>query len=178
MSKKSLPLPKVHALLESGPVVLVATSHKGGANVMALSWLTMIDFDPPLIGLVMSDQNRSFAALQAARECTINIPTVEMARKVVACGRTSGARIDKFRRFGLTPLPAARVKAPLIQECAVNLECQVVDARMVPEYDLFILEVVKAWRHRPLKNLKTIHHLGGDRFMVAGRILRLRYKAK
>lgn len=69
--KKSFPLPKVYGLLEPGPVVLVTTAQKGRANVMTLSWLTMMDFKPPLIGMVMSDRNYSFAALKATRQCVI-----------------------------------------------------------------------------------------------------------
>ena len=45
--KKSFPLSKVYGLLEPGPVVLVTTAQKGRANVMTLSWLTMMDFEPP-----------------------------------------------------------------------------------------------------------------------------------
>ena len=45
--KKSFPLSKVYGLLEPGPVVLVTTAQKGHANIMTLSWLTMMDFEPP-----------------------------------------------------------------------------------------------------------------------------------
>lgn len=58
--KKSFPLSKVYGLLEPGPVVLVTTAQKGHANIMTLSWITMMDFEPPLVGMVMSDRNYSF----------------------------------------------------------------------------------------------------------------------
>ena len=64
----------------------------------------------------------------------INIPTVELAEKVVGCGNTPDRRVDKFKTFGLTPAAASRVKAPLIAECYANLECTLVDARMVDKY--------------------------------------------
>jgi flavin reductase (DIM6/NTAB) family NADH-FMN oxidoreductase RutF len=57
--KKFFPLSKVYGLLEPGPVVLVTTAQKGRANVMTLSWLTMMDFEPPLVGMVMSNRNYS-----------------------------------------------------------------------------------------------------------------------
>src|SRR3972149_3526070 len=136
--KKSFPLSKVYGLLEPGPVVLVTTAQKGRANVMTLSWLTMMDFEPPLVGMVMSDRNFSFAALKATKECVINIPTAELAKKVVACGNVSGRRVDKFKAFRLTAAPAARVAAPLIAECYANLECEVVDARMAAKYNFFV----------------------------------------
>jgi hypothetical protein len=42
---------------------------------------------------------------------------VELAKQVVGCGNTSGNRVDKFQTFGLTPVAASQVKAPLIKEC-------------------------------------------------------------
>ena len=52
--KRSYPLSKVHRLLEPGPVVLVTTSHRGRADIMAMSWHTMMEFEPPLVGCVIS----------------------------------------------------------------------------------------------------------------------------
>ncbi len=45
---------------------------------MTLSWHTMMEFEPPLVGCVVSDRYHSFRALKATRECVINIPTVEI----------------------------------------------------------------------------------------------------
>src|SRR5512135_1061801 len=139
MAKKSFPLSKVYRLLEPGPVVLVTTAGKEGPNIMTMSWHTMMEFEPPLVGCVISNRNYTFDILKATKECVINIPAVELAQQVVAIGNTSGQKTDKFQAFGLTPAPASRVKAPLIDECHANLECQVVDTRMVNKYNFFIL---------------------------------------
>jgi len=106
-----------------------------------------IDFEPPIVG------------------CVINIPTVELAEKVVGCGNTSGRKTDKFKVFGLTQAVASRVKAPLIDECYVNLECKVVDETMVTKYNLFIFEVLKAWIDPARKDPRTIHHRGRGAFI-------------
>jgi flavin reductase (DIM6/NTAB) family NADH-FMN oxidoreductase RutF len=176
--KKSFPLSKVYGLLEPGPVVLVTTAQKGRANVMTLSWLTMMDFEPPLVGMVMSDRNYSFAALKATKQCVINIPTVELAAKVVGVGNRSGRRLDKFAAFGLTPRPARRVEPPLIDECYASLECRVTDARMAKRYNFFVLEVLKAWIDPARKRPRTLHHLGKGRFVVDGRTITLPSRMK
>ena len=178
MAKRSLPLAKVYKLIEPGPVVMVSTSKKGQANIMTMSWLTMMEFEPPLIGCVLSGRNYTFDILKATKECVINIPTVELARKVVGCGNTSGRKIDKFETFGLTPVEASCVKAPLIDECYANLECRVVDARMVEKYNFFILEVLKAWIDPSKKDPRTIHHRGKGLFIVDGKTIRLGSKMK
>jgi len=178
MTMKSFPLSKVYRLLEPGPVVLVTTAHKGKANIMTQSWHTMMEFEPPLVGCVISNRNHTFSILKATKECVINIPTVELAKQVVGCGNTSGRSVDKFEAFRLTPAPASRVAAPLIAECYVNLECRVVDTKLVAKYNFFILEVLKAWIDPSKKQPRTIHHLGMGAFMVAGRTIKLPSKMK
>ena len=169
---------KVYGLLEPGPVLLLTTAHKGRANVMAMSWHTMMEFEPPLVGCVVSGRDFSFAALQATRQCVLNIPTVELKAAVVACGNSTGRRVDKFKKFGLTPLPAATVAAPLIAECYASLECRVVDTRLLNRYNFFVLEVQKAWIDPACKDPRTLHHRGRRAFMVAGETIRLASKAK
>jgi flavin reductase (DIM6/NTAB) family NADH-FMN oxidoreductase RutF len=174
MRKRKFPLSRVYRLLESGPVVMVTTARQGRANIMPMSWHTMMEFEPPQVGCVVSDRNHSFRTLKTTRECVINIPTVELATKVVGCGNTSGRRVDKFARFGLTPVRASRVAAPLIGECYASLECRVVDTKLVEKYGFFVLEVIAAWVDRSRKDPRTIHHRGRGVFAVAGRTLRLR----
>jgi flavin reductase (DIM6/NTAB) family NADH-FMN oxidoreductase RutF len=171
MEKKSFLLSGVYRLLECGPVVLVTTSLNGRANVMSMAWHTMMDFTPPLIGCVIDAKSLTFGTLKKTKECVINIPAVDLIAKVVSCGRTSGRDIDKFKTFGLTPLPASRVAAPLIAECWASIECTLVDARMAAKYNFFVLEALKAWVDPRVKNPKTIHHLGKGKFMVAGRTI-------
>lgn len=140
---------------------------------MTMSWPTMIDFEPPIVGCVVSNRNYSFQALKVTKECVINIPTVDLAAAVVGCGNTSGRTLDKFEAFGLTAIKASRVSAPLIEECYASLECRVVDTRSVTRYNLFILQVLRAWCDRSVKHPRTIHHLGYGSFMVAGRRITL-----
>ncbi len=173
---RNLPLSKVYQLLEPGPVVLLTTASKGHANVMAMSWHMMVEFTPPLIACIVSNADYSFAALRSTKECVIAVPSRKLARKVVGVGNCSGEHVDKFKRFGLTAVPAKRVVAPLIAECFANLECKVVNTRLVGEYNLFVLEVVKAWIDPAQKNPKTIHHHGYGKFIVDGRTIKLASK--
>jgi flavin reductase (DIM6/NTAB) family NADH-FMN oxidoreductase RutF len=178
MTKKSFPLSGVYRLLEPGPVVLVTTSHKGKANIMTMSWHTMMEFEPPLVGCVISGWNFSFDALRRTKECVLNIPTAELAKQVVGVGNCSGSRVDKFKKFKLTPQPASQVAAPLIAECYANLECRVADTRMENKYNFFVLEVVQAWIDPAQKNPRTLHHRGKGEFIVAGETIKLPSRMK
>lgn len=178
MKKTAYPLSKVYGLLEPGPVVLLTTTSQERANIMTLSWHMMVEFEPPLVACVVSNRDDSFEMLEASGECAINIPTVELAEKVVGCGNTHGSAVDKFKRFGLTPATASTIKAPLIEECYANIECRIADRDMVEKYGIFILEVLKAWIAPNAKNPQTLHHRGKGAFMTAGETIKLASRMK
>ena len=175
---KPLPLAKVYQLIEPGPVVLLATARDGRANVMTMSWHMMVEFEPPLVACVVSSANYSFAALRKTGEAVIAVPARKLAEKVVQVGNSSGRDIDKFATFGLTPVRAERVAAPLVAECFANLECRVRETRLVAKYNLFILEVLASWIDPAQKQPKTIHHHGYGSFVVDGPALKLKSKMR
>jgi flavin reductase (DIM6/NTAB) family NADH-FMN oxidoreductase RutF len=171
---KNLALSKVYQLLEPGPVVLLTTARKGHANVMTMSWHMMVEFEPPLIACVVSNANFSFTALRATKECVIAIPALKLAPIVVEIGNCSGKDVNKFKKIGLTPELAESVTPPLVAECFANLECRVINTRLVNAFNIFILEVVKAWIDPAQKNPKTIHHHGYGTFAVDGEMIKLK----
>jgi flavin reductase (DIM6/NTAB) family NADH-FMN oxidoreductase RutF len=171
-------LSKVYQLLEPGPAVLLTTASKGRSNVMTMSWHMMVEFEPPLVACVVSEANFSFGALRSTGEAVIAIPTRGLADKVVKIGNCSGRNSDKFKRFGLTPVAAGQIRPPLIKECFCNLECRVKDTSFVKRYNLFILEVLKAWIDSTAKNPKTLHHRGYGSFVVDGAVIKLKSKMR
>lgn len=168
---EKLPLPRAYLLLEPGPVVLLATASGGERNLMTLSWHMVMDFTPR-IAFVTGAWNHSWRALVRERECVIAVPGVDLARKVVAIGACSGADTDKFAKFRLTPLPAARVRAPLVGECLANIECRVVDH--VRLHDLFVVQALRAWVEPRRREQRAFHAVGDGRFVADGRRFSLR----
>jgi flavin reductase (DIM6/NTAB) family NADH-FMN oxidoreductase RutF len=170
---KELQLSKAFQLIEPGPVVLVSTAYKGKANLMTMSWHMVMEFTP-VIGCIIGPWDFSFTALRKTRECVIAIPAVDIIKKVVDIGNCSGKDVDKFKTFGLTPVPAGKVRAPLVAECLANLECRVTDLRLVEKYSLVILRCVKAWTNPKRRERRTFHAVGDGTFVVDGRTLNLR----
>jgi flavin reductase (DIM6/NTAB) family NADH-FMN oxidoreductase RutF len=176
---RRLPLGRAYRLIEPGPVVLVVTAAAGEPpDAMAMSWHTMMEFEPPLVGCVISGSHLTWERLRKSRECVIAVPTVELARAVVGCGNASGRTTDKFTRFGLTALPASLVSAPLVAECWANLECRLVDEALADSYNFVVLEVVAAWIDPARKAPRMLHHRGRGEFAVDGRVLRLPSRMK
>ncbi len=165
---KALKLSRAFTLMESGPVVLVTTNDGKKNNIMTISWTMVVDFTP-VLAITTGAWNHSFAALRKTRQCVIAIPTVDLLDEVVGIGTCSGADTDKFARFQLTPVPARRVRAPLIRECLAHIECTVVD--LIKKHNLVILEGVAAWTDPSRKEKRTVHAIGDGTFIVDGRRL-------
>lgn len=171
MSMTELPIEKAFMLVEPGPVMMVTTNDKGRNNIMTLSWHMVTDFTPQ-IALTTGPWNYSFQALMHTKECVLAIPAIDLAEKVVRIGDCSGADVDKFKTFGLTPLPAAEVKAPLISECLACLECRVTD--YLESQGIFILQGIRAWIDKDRKERRTFHANGDGTFIVDGDVINLR----
>ena len=75
-------------------------------------------------------------------EFVINLTTKKLARATDWCGVRSGKDYDKFKEMKLTPVKGSKVKAPLIKESPINIECVVKEIKPLGVHDMFIAEVV------------------------------------
>jgi flavin reductase (DIM6/NTAB) family NADH-FMN oxidoreductase RutF len=171
IEKRDFPVSQVRRYLEPGPIVLVSSKWKGKTNIMTMGWHTVVEFTPSLVGCVIAGSNHSFPMIHNSGECVINLPTTALIDVVVGIGNTSGAEIDKFEKFALTPDKAHRVEAPLIRECHASFECRLHDDALIDKYNFFIFEVVKAHVAVSPKHPKTLHYTGDGVFMVSGKII-------
>jgi flavin reductase (DIM6/NTAB) family NADH-FMN oxidoreductase RutF len=170
---RRMKLSRAFTLLEPGPVVLVTTRDGRKNNIMTISWTMVVDFTP-VFAITTGPWNHSYAALTRTRECVIAIPAVDLLDAVVGIGTCSGADTDKFARFGLTAVPGAVVKAPLVGECLANVECRVVE--FVRRHDIVVLEGVAAHVDPGRRERRTVHAVGDGTFIVDGRRLDRRTK--
>ncbi|MFP3089688.1 flavin reductase family protein [Treponema sp. TIM-1] len=162
---KPFPLNKAFTFLEPGPVVLVTTADGGRYNIMTLSWTMVLDFSPRF-AFMTGPWNYSCKALLKTKECVIAIPTVDMSKTVVSIGACSGAEVNKFEKFHLTPLEAKCVDAPLIRECYANIECRVID--YIKKHGIFVLDAMAAWIDEKRKEKRLFHAIGDGRFIADG----------
>ena len=140
MEKKSL---TPTTMLFPTPVVLVTcVDEVGKPNIITLAWAGVVNSEPPMIGISIRPSRYSHKCIKRSKEFVVNLPTEAMVRGVDACGLVSGRDKDKFALMGWKPVPAEKVKAPLIDECPVHLECQVKEVISLGSHDLFLGEIV------------------------------------
>jgi flavin reductase (DIM6/NTAB) family NADH-FMN oxidoreductase RutF len=180
--RTAVPLEKSYLLLNHGPTVMISAKHAGKINVMSAAWVMPIDFDPPKVAIVVGGDTTTRGLISESREFVLNIPSSEQADLAFTVGRTSGAEIDKFEKFGIKTFAGSKVGVPLLEGCLGWLECRVIpEPRMAKEYDLILGEVLAAWVEKELfgeegwkfdpKGKATLHHLGSGRFAVPSRTL-------
>jgi len=169
------PLNRAFTFVESGPVLLISTRLNGKNNVMTVSCHASMGFEPTL-GICLGPWNHSYGAMRETGECVVAIPHAGLLEQTVAIGNCSGDTVDKFKKFKLTPERAADVGAPLVGECLYNLECRVVDRRLVEDHNFFVLRGVRAWHNPSPADARSFHAVGDGTFILDGEIINLRHK--
>jgi flavin reductase (DIM6/NTAB) family NADH-FMN oxidoreductase RutF len=169
------PLNRAFTFVESGPVLLISTHHRGKSNLMTVSCHASMGFEPTL-GICLGPWNFSYTALAETGECVIAVPHAGLLEKIVDIGNCSGETMDKFQEFSLTPQSAVDVKAPLVAECLYNLECRVVNSALANEYNFFVLRGIRAWRNPAPADARSFHAVGDGTFIIDGETVNLRHK--
>jgi len=161
-----------YRLLHPMHTVLVSCVGKAGKpNIITLAWAMPTSVNPPLVAVSIRPERHSHLIIEEEKEFVVNIPTMEILKETLFCGRRSGKDYDKFRETGLTPSPSRRVKPPIIKECVAHLECKLHSQFTTGDHTIFVGEVVEAYADKEafadgynLKKARMIFHLGGDKF--------------
>lgn len=126
------------------PVVLVTcVDSMGKPNIITIAWVGTVCSEPPTIALGIRPTRYSHQLIDTTKEFVVNIPTTKTLKESDYCGVTSGKTVDKFFETKLTQEAADKVKAPLIRECPVNMECIMKGKFPMGAHDLFLGEIIQ-----------------------------------
>jgi flavin reductase (DIM6/NTAB) family NADH-FMN oxidoreductase RutF len=129
-------------------------------NIITIAWTGTICTNPPMCYISVRPERHSYKIIRKYGEFVINLTTYALARATDWCGVKSGAEYNKFTEMGLTPVPASIIKAPIIKESPVNIECVVKEIKELGTHHMFISEVVAVNADEELIDNKTgIFHL-------------------
>jgi len=135
---------KPGAMLFPLPVVMVTSldANKQRTNICTVAWTGTVCSDPPMLSISLRKERHSHSLISETRELVVNVPGVEQVRATDYCGVVSGREVDKFKETGLTAAPASKVKAALILECPLNLECRVKKVLELGSHTMFVANVL------------------------------------
>ena len=123
-------------------LVTVGNPDEGDANVLTVAWTGIINTNPPKTYISVRPQRHSYEILKKHREFVVNLAPASLVRAVDSCGVYTGAKMNKFERFGLSLEPASAVSTPVISECPLALECKVTDVIPLGSHDMFLADIV------------------------------------
>ena len=134
---------KPGTLLAPVPVVMVTCQDENNKpNIITIGWVGTICSEPPMVSISVRPSRHSYKIIKESGEFVINIPSKKLAKETDLCGVISGCKYDKFHESGLTPSKSNIVKAPIIAECPINLECKVKQEIPLGSHNMFIAEIV------------------------------------
>ncbi len=125
------------------PATLVVSGSGNEANIITVVWSGIVSSTPPTIGISLYKERYSLELIRKTGEFTVNIACTDLVKETDYCGIISGRKTNKFSDTGLTPLPGAVVKSPIIEQCPYNMECKVVGEMELGDWILVLGEIVE-----------------------------------
>lgn len=125
------------------PAVMVSvTDGSGKDNIITIAWVGTVCTNPPMVSISVRPERFSYKMLRETGEFVINLTTEKLAFAADYCGVRSGRDVDKFKETGLTREKADFVKAPMILEAPVSIECRVREVKELGSHHMFLADVL------------------------------------
>lgn len=164
-------------LLHPYNATLVSCRGKDGKpNVLAIAWIIPVSVDPPLLAMSIRPERYSHKLISETKEFVVNIPTFQLAKKVLGCGRLSGRDHNKFDEFSLETKSAKKVSPPIIKDCIAHIECKLTKSLEAGDHTLMIGKVVAAYVTKDyfeevydLSKVRHCLHVGKNYFTTCDR---------
>ena len=130
------------ALLSPVPPAMVSCSDGEKDNIITIAWTGIVNTIPPKTYISVRPTRHSYEMIKNSGEFVINLTTSELVRSADWCGVYTGAKVDKFKRCGLTKEAASEVSCPVIAESPLALECRVTDVIPLGSHHMFLADIV------------------------------------
>lgn len=111
-------------------------------NIITVAWTGTVCSSPAKCYISIRPERHSYEIIKRTGEFVINLTTKQLAKATDWCGVKSGKDFNKFEKMKLTPVAGEKVKAPVISESPLNIECKVEQIIPMGSHHMFLAEVV------------------------------------
>jgi len=126
------------------PTVIVGAEVKGKPNFITIAYCGIVQHNPPMIAITSGKAHYTNQGIKTKGCFSVNIPSTAMVAITDYCGLVSGKDIDKSMLF--TTFVGKLKRAPMIQECSINLECSLTRTiDLGGANEVFIGEIVEVY---------------------------------
>ena len=124
------------------PAVMVSCGNNlNEHNIITISWCGTICSEPPMCYISVRKERHSYEIIKRNKAFVINLVDENLTHSADWCGIHSGSKYQKFKEMKLTPIQHKTIKAPLIAESPVNIECVVKNIIPLGSHDMFIADI-------------------------------------
>ena len=142
------------------PVVMVSCADRAGNdNILTIAWTGTICSNPPMLSISVRKERHSYPMIHETGEFVVNLTTEDLVFATDYCGVKSGRDVDKWKEMNLTRENGEVVKAPMIKESPVNIECRVTEEKDLGSHVMFLAEVVSVHADKAYMDEKQKFHL-------------------
>ncbi|MDY5021217.1 MAG: flavin reductase family protein [Blautia sp.] len=149
------------------PAVMVSvTDGSGNDNIITVAWAGTVCTNPPMVSISVRPSRYSYKMLKDTGEFVINLTTERLAFATDYCGVRSGRDVDKFKELKLTKEKADFVKAPMIGESPVSVECRVKEILELGSHHMFLADVLAVHADEEYMDEKNKFQLNKSNLLV------------
>jgi len=146
-------------------VFVVAVDKDGRPNLMPAGWVAFASGSPPMVTVALHPRRHTHALIEQTGEFVLAWAGEGQAELVKFAGATSGRTVDKFAQMSIKTSPSAVVKPPLLDGCAMALECRVEGKMTVGDHTVFAGRIVASHVSDP--PVPPIMNFGKERYVTA-----------
>jgi flavin reductase (DIM6/NTAB) family NADH-FMN oxidoreductase RutF len=125
------------------PTVLVGTTYNGKANFAPFAWCGITGGEPPTISVGVRHQRHTLKGIYQNLTFSVNVPSTDLLKETDYCGMVSGVDTDKAKVCKFKVFYGTLATAPLIEQCPVNLECEVTHVLNLGAHALVVGKIVQ-----------------------------------
>lgn len=124
------------------PAVMVTSGTMEKSNIITVAWTGILNTNPAMCYISVRPERYSYNIIKENGEFVINLTTQQLAYATDWCGVKSGKNVDKFKEMKLTKEEGKFVKAPLIKESPISIECKLKEIIPLGSHHMFMAEVL------------------------------------
>jgi flavin reductase (DIM6/NTAB) family NADH-FMN oxidoreductase RutF len=137
-------------------VTVVTTLKDGKPNAMTAAWAVPVSHRPPLVVVNIAPQRYTHDIIMETKEFGLCILADDQMEVSQHAGTVSGRKVDKFHEGVVRSKASSVIEAPVLQGCAVTMECKLEKAISMGDHTIFVGRVV-ALERDPDKKPLVLH---------------------